>query len=259
MSGISNYLEEKLINLVLRNTAYTSPGTSLYVSLHSADPAETGANELSGGSYARVQVSAWDAPAGRAIVNTNAIEFPELTATISTATHMGIWDASSGGNFLWQTPSTEGFVFPMQVGAVPTFSAGSVSISLTGNISTYLSHALLNHVFRNTSFSTPGANIYLSLHSAAPGLTGANEISGNDYARKQAEDWDAPNNGETSNTDALTFETPSADWGTITHVGLWSALTGGNPLSFVELVESVNVTSGNAPSIGAGDITLAVA
>ena len=42
MSALSNYLENAWVNHVLRNTAYTTPGTSIYVSLHSADPTDAG-------------------------------------------------------------------------------------------------------------------------------------------------------------------------------------------------------------------------
>ena len=33
MSALSTYLENKLVDHVLRNTAYTTPGTSVYVGL----------------------------------------------------------------------------------------------------------------------------------------------------------------------------------------------------------------------------------
>ena len=60
MSALSNYLENALVNHVLRNTAYTTPGTSVYVGLikfYETDKLEAGTvtQEISGGSYARVQ------------------------------------------------------------------------------------------------------------------------------------------------------------------------------------------------------------
>ena len=66
MSAMSTYLENALVNHVLRNTAYTSPGTTVYVGLikyYDAAVVEAGTltQEASGGSYARVQVTAWDA------------------------------------------------------------------------------------------------------------------------------------------------------------------------------------------------------
>ncbi len=91
-----------------RGTAYTDYATH-YISLHSADPALTGANELTGNGYARVAVTAntsnWSAPATngsvREISNAAAITFPAATGSAwAAATHFGIWSASTTGNFL---------------------------------------------------------------------------------------------------------------------------------------------------------------
>ena len=73
MSAMSTYLENALVNHVLRNTAYTTPGTTVYVGLikyYDAAVVEAGTltQEASGGAYARVQVTAWDAEIGRAHV-----------------------------------------------------------------------------------------------------------------------------------------------------------------------------------------------
>lgn len=105
MAALSNYLETALINHVLRNTAYTTPGTSIYVSLHTGSPGEAndGANEVSGNNYARVQVSSWVAPTDGVTSNTAAIEFPEASGSWGTISHIGIYDASTSGNLLFHT------------------------------------------------------------------------------------------------------------------------------------------------------------
>jgi hypothetical protein len=41
--AISNYLEDKIIDHMLRNQAF-SPPTTVYASLHTGDPGETGAS-----------------------------------------------------------------------------------------------------------------------------------------------------------------------------------------------------------------------
>ena len=135
------------------------------------------------------------------------------------------------------------------------------------------SHAeqMLNFKYRATSFAVGTGTaswsagtaqvLYLGLLKAAPGFdgTGGNEVSGSNYSRKTVltTDW---NNASTSNNsttitlaNALTFATPSADWGIINHVGVFSASSGGNLLDVCELTTSVNVTSGNAPIIAAGE------
>ncbi len=100
MSKMSNYLENALINAVLRNTQYTSP-TTVYVALYTSDPtdADTG-TEVSGGSYARQPVT-FSAPTDGATENTGQIEFPVATESWGTITHVGIRDASTGGNLLF--------------------------------------------------------------------------------------------------------------------------------------------------------------
>jgi len=95
--SISNYAENKILDHVLRNVAFTSP-TSVYVSLHSADPGETGANEISGGSYVR-KVAAFTAAASGATETSATLTWSDMPAV--TLTHVAIWDASTAGNCLW--------------------------------------------------------------------------------------------------------------------------------------------------------------
>ena len=103
MAEFSNYLENAVINAVLRNTSYTSP-TTVYVGLYTTDPtdADTG-TEVSGGSYARTSV-AFDAPSNGVTQNTADLTFPTATASWGTVTHIGLHDASTGGNLLFHTP-----------------------------------------------------------------------------------------------------------------------------------------------------------
>jgi hypothetical protein len=95
--SISDYYENKILDHMLRGTAFTPPST-VYVSLHTADPGETGANELTGGGYSRKPVT-FNAPSGGSMTNSADIDFPNMPA--ATITHVGLWDAASAGNFLW--------------------------------------------------------------------------------------------------------------------------------------------------------------
>ena len=107
MAGFSDAYETAILNHVFRTTALAQ-ASSVYVSLHTADPGDTGASEVSGGSYARAAVSradaSWNAPAtsgsGKAITNAGAIAFPTATADWGTVTHVGFWDAASAGTFI---------------------------------------------------------------------------------------------------------------------------------------------------------------
>ncbi|HGY90389.1 MAG TPA: hypothetical protein ENK43_04355 [Planctomycetes bacterium] len=127
--SFSNYLEDKVLDHVLgeglRN--FTSPAT-LFISLHSADPGETGASELSGNGYARVAANFAASSAGSSSISADVVFGPAVTADWLQATHFGVYDASTAGNFLMggalTTPQT------IVVGATGTFSTGNLTASL---------------------------------------------------------------------------------------------------------------------------------
>jgi len=98
MSKMSNYLEAALGNAVLRNISYTSPA-KVYLSLHTSDPGETGANEITAGDYARQEI-AFSAPTDGVFPNTANIDFPVSSKDHGTITHFAVWDASIAGNLL---------------------------------------------------------------------------------------------------------------------------------------------------------------
>ena len=105
MSALSDYLENELLDHVIGGASYSAPGT-LYIAAHTADPTDDGSGaEVSGGSYARASVTnnatEFPAASGGTKSNANDIEFPEATGSWGTVSHIGVWDASSGGNLLW--------------------------------------------------------------------------------------------------------------------------------------------------------------
>jgi hypothetical protein len=95
--SISDYYEDKILDHMLRGAPFTPPST-VYVSLHTNDPGETGANELTGGGYSRKPVT-FNAPSGGSMTNSADIDFPNMPA--ATITHVALWDAASAGNCLW--------------------------------------------------------------------------------------------------------------------------------------------------------------
>jgi len=103
--GMSTFLAGKVIDHIFRNQAYTPP-TTVYLSLHTADPGLTGANEVTGGSYAR-QALALTAAASSHTDNSGQINFTGMPAIAAPGVlFAGIWDASSAGNFLYGGPLT---------------------------------------------------------------------------------------------------------------------------------------------------------
>jgi hypothetical protein len=258
MTMLSNYLEGKWVEHVLRNTAYTSPGTSVYVSLHTADPTDAGNGaEVSGNNYSRVQVTAWDAAASRATQNTNAINFATPSGSWGTCTHYGIWDAATVGNLLFYGALTSS-IAPTS-GATVQFAAGALDLALTGGWSDYLANKLIDHTLRNTAYTTPGTSLYVALYTVAPtASTAGTEASGTSYARVQVTAWNAASNGLVDNTNIITFPTAGGSWGTIAAGSVMDALTVGNLLFFDDFT-GVAVSTGGVFSIAAGafDVTLA--
>jgi hypothetical protein len=95
---VSNVAENTLLDDVFNAGSGIALATDPYVSLHTGDPGETGANEVTGGSYARQQV-AFGAAASGTLSNSAQVDFASMPAT--TVFAWGVWDAVSAGNCLW--------------------------------------------------------------------------------------------------------------------------------------------------------------
>lgn len=258
---ISNYLENKIINHVLRNTAYTTPGTSVYVALYTSNPGEDNSGtEASGGDYARIQVTAWNAPSNGATYNSNAINFATASASWGEITHIGILDLDTGGNLLFYGELTVHKV----IGSGDTFSIASadLDVSLGGAFSYYLANALLSHVLRNTEYTSPGTSIYAGLYTSDPGADNSGTeltIGSNAYARNQITAWDAPADGDTENTSLEAWSAASGgNWGIISHIGILDNSTGGNLLFFGALGASKTVNDGDTFQFAAGALDITV-
>lgn len=107
------------------------------------------------------------------------------------------------------------------------------------------------------------ATLYLALSTADPGEdgTGIAEPSGGGYARAQilTTDWAAASGGAKSTDEDIAFGAPSGNWGTITHIALFDAVSGGNMLLHAELAYSKEILSGaSAPTFAAGDLTVSI-
>ena len=130
--GFSDYLELELLDHVFKGDAFAA-STAIWVSLHSGDPGEDGSSELAASNgYARVTALAkfgTVASAG-AISNDAAIEFAACTGSDwAAATHFGIWDAETAGNFL--AGGALSATKTVQVGDTASFAIGALDITLT--------------------------------------------------------------------------------------------------------------------------------
>jgi hypothetical protein len=109
MSAKSDFLENKLIDHIFRDTAYSKP-TAIKVHLYTAAPGETGGGtEVSGGNYAAVtvgpSVATWKSTNGTTsgassgtggqTMNASAVTFGVPSANWGSVTHMAIKDESA--------------------------------------------------------------------------------------------------------------------------------------------------------------------
>lgn len=99
---------------------------AVYCSLHTADPGNTGANEVTGGGYSRKQVN-WNAAANKHMDNLADITFSNMPAV--TVTHVGLWTAASGGTFLWGGALTSSRT--LQAGDALVIAAGDLDLDIT--------------------------------------------------------------------------------------------------------------------------------
>ena len=135
----------------------------------------------------------------------------------------------------------------------------------------FLENKLVDNFFRTTTYTRPSV-LGVALFTAAPGETGGGtEVSGGSYARVDNPplntNWNATQGGTSGNSSGtggltdnavdITFPSPSANWGTITHFAIFDATSGGNMLIYGALGTSKTVNNGDpAPKFTAGDLDI---
>jgi len=123
----------------------------------------------------------------------------------------------------------------------------------------YLENALLNGVLDGTQYTVP-ATVYLGLYGADPTETGtaATEVTGGAYARQTLSFATAT--AGTSITDAdCTFAEATAGWGTVSHITICDAASGGNVLFYGALTASKTVNTGDVFKVTTGQLTISLA
>lgn len=137
-----NTFENDLMKLFFQGTAIanladnaaSSPNTNLYVSLHTADPGESGSQTTSEASYtgyARVAVArtsgGWTVT-DNSVTNAAAITFPQCTGGSNTISHFAVGTGSSGaGKILYKGALTASLAVSNLI--IPEFAPGTLTIS----------------------------------------------------------------------------------------------------------------------------------
>lgn len=132
-------------------------------------------------------------------------------------------------------------------------------------MSDYLEGQIIAHIFRTASFTKPTV-LAVGLFTAAPSDSGGGtEVTGGNYSRATLNpldaNWAAPStgNGVTSNSSTITFATPSANWGNVTHFAIFDAASAGNLMFHGALTIAKTINNGDTVTFPAGSLTITFA
>jgi hypothetical protein len=120
--SISNYAENKILDHVTGEAAWTMP-TTVYVKLHTGDPGEAATSNAA--TETTRKAASWSAASSGSIATDATIEWTNVSTT-ETYTHWSLWDASTSGNALW----TGALSASAAVTAGDTFQITSLTLSL---------------------------------------------------------------------------------------------------------------------------------
>ena len=129
---------------------------------------------------------------------------------------------------------------------------------MAGSKSDYLENEVLDHVLGGGDYTRP-ATVYVALYTEAPtDAGGGTEVTGGSYARvavtNNSTNFPAASGGAKSNGTEITFETATANWGTVVAFGILDASTSGNLLLWATLTANKTIDSGDTAKFAAGDL-----
>jgi len=130
----TNYLENLIINHLLRTSTWSKP-SDVYLGLFTTQPDDAGSGgvEVSGGSYARVDVGPldanWVAPTTGQTENVSDITFAAPTADWGTVVAVGFFDAATAGNLFHVEALTTSRSI-LNGDPAPKFAAGDLTFTV---------------------------------------------------------------------------------------------------------------------------------
>ena len=116
---------------------------------------------------------------------------------------------------------------------------------------------LLQYSFNSNSLTRP-TTLYLALHTASPtdADSGANEISGNGYARQVITFGTVSGNTATSNATVTFPACTGSAWGVVSHCSIHTASTAGTMICHSALTLSKDIQIGDILQVQSGAITV---
>lgn len=129
MTAISDFLENELLDHVLRNLSYTAPAT-VYAHLYTSATADAGTGtEVSGGAYAATAITFGTNAASGSISSTADCTFPTATASWGTVGWATIEDAAATtANWLFHGALAASKV--VNNGDTFKFNSGDITVTL---------------------------------------------------------------------------------------------------------------------------------
>jgi hypothetical protein len=129
MAALSDYAEKLVLDWLMTTGSATRP-TDWYVALYTAAPSDAGGGtEVSTGGYARQAVTFGAAATpGGTTDNTTTVTFTASGDNWGTVSHIGLFDAVSGGNLLWHGSMTASKT--VNDGDTLEFSIGNIDLSI---------------------------------------------------------------------------------------------------------------------------------
>ena len=110
---------------------------------------------------------------------------------------------------------------------------------------------VLKWAFNADSVTRP-TNWYLGLFTSNPGEGGGTEISGNGYTRKAVT---FTVTGDTAtNSGSVEFDVATGSWGTISHVAVFDASSGGAQIAYAALTTAKAIDTGDVLRFPVGDV-----
>lgn len=126
-------------------------------------------------------------------------------------------------------------------------------------LSNYAENKILDHLFKNTSYTSPSAYIGYFNNTITDDSV-PTEVSGNGYARVQIDGlMGSAASGSISNTSAITFPAASGgDHGTVVAIAIFDAASSGNMLAYGTLTSSKTISDGDQLNIAIGNLTISI-
>lgn len=124
------------------------------------------------------------------------------------------------------------------------------------SFSNYLETKVLDHVFGGTAYTAP-STLYLALFTANPNEDGSGtevSTSGTAYARQSVAFTISGNTA--SNTAAVEYPAATANYGTVSHVGIYDASSAGNLIAYAALTSSKTIETGDVFRVPTGDLDI---